>query len=158
LSVGDNGRGYLAQYYDTGLVLPEILDRQIISNQEIERLTRAVSIVTITRTVPRRLGGDASQEELALDKKRSRRMLHALMQSLSSWGSRNQKFPLDDEIRLIGVHLNWETFKPAHLVTIQNRMTYVATYSIRMEDTKWGRSAVMRLENEYKWVSYALRD
>jgi hypothetical protein len=54
--------------------------------------------------------------------------------------------------------LNWETFKPAHLVTIQNRMTYVATYSIRMEDTKWGRSAVMRLENEYKWVDYALRD
>jgi hypothetical protein len=154
---GDSGKGYLENWYDSGIALPSYLDRKIITDHEIERLTRVFSIVRITGSIVGRLGPDAGAEELALDKRRSRRVSHALEQSLRGWQVRKPKVQMTEEIRLTAIHLNWEAFGPAHLTSIEGRLRLVATWAMRTDDTRWGRTAVVKLENEYKWCEYALR-
>jgi hypothetical protein len=154
-----NGRAYLETFYDSGIVLPDYIDRRQITYHEVDRIERAFSIVVYAGSIPRRLGQEAEPDELALDKKRAKRVAHALIQSSRGWQTRGEpKMLTDENIRLLGVHLNWEAFGPAHMTTVKERLRVVATYAIKQDDLRWGRSAVTRLENELKWVSYALRD
>lgn len=153
-----NGRAYLGRFYDPALELPDYLDRRVITERELDRIQRAFSIVWITSQIPRRLGGDAGRDELALDKKRAKRVMHALVQSYKGWQTREPKRLESEEIRIAGANLQWEAFGPAHHTSVLARMRLVATYAIKADDHKWGRSAVTRLENEIRWVSYALRD
>lgn len=154
-----NGRAYVERFYDSGIVLPEYIDRRQITYNEIDRIARAFAIIAYAGQIPRRLGNDATDEELSLDKKRAKRVAHALIQSSKGWQVRSEpKIVNDEEIRLLAIHLNWEAFGPAHLTTVQGRMRVVATYAVKQDDFRWGRSALTKLENELKWVSYALRD
>jgi hypothetical protein len=68
------------------------------------------------------------------------------------------QLPLDDEIRVEGAQLDWKEFETAHLNVVQERLRSVATWAIRNQEHRWGRSAVVRLENEINWLTYALRD
>lgn len=153
--VGDNG--FIERYFDSGLTLPSHLDRGIISKQEVERILRRLSIVTLAEAIPRRLGADAGPRELADDKQRARRVRYALEKSLGSWDRRHSRLPLDDEIRLNAVHLIWEAWGPSHLTEILGSMRFVATYAVRFDDVKWSNQALHRLDNEHRWVDYALR-
>jgi hypothetical protein len=65
---------------------------------EAARIARALALVRVTGSIPRRLGIDATDEELAIDKKRARRTAWALQQSLGCWGKKLKIKP-DEEIR-----------------------------------------------------------
>jgi hypothetical protein len=150
--------GYLEQYHDAELELPEIPGRETLEAAEVERISRALAVVLYTSTIPRRLGGDATDQDLIMDKKHARRAAHALRQSLLGWTKKVVMPTIDDEIRREGAQLMWVPFRDAHLAEVQIRLRVVATWAVRSGDARWGKSAVTNLSNELRWVEYALRD
>lgn len=152
------GNGYLERYYDSGLELPKSVTQESLIQGEVDRISNALAIVVYAATIPRRLGGDADDRMLAADMKRTRRVGHALKQSVQGWVKKVPQLDLTDEVRIAGAQLDWKTFEEAHLAEIQVRMRLVSTWSIRHESHRWGKSAIVHLENELNWFTYALRD
>lgn len=150
--------GYLERWYDAELALPEGATPATLTAGEVARIGRALSIVVVAGTIPRRLGGDADDDQLALDRKRARRTGHALRQALGGWVKRVPQLQLDDEIRRLGAQLDWESFGTSHRNEIKARLALCATFAIQANEKRWGKSAVVNLENELNWFTYALRD
>ena len=149
---------YLARHYDPELDVSAIGSREEVELRQVERISRALSVVILAGTTPRRLGGDATDDELALDKKRARRAGHALGQSLKQWTKRRQQLPLDDKVRMEGAQISWEVWSSTHVNALEKELRCAATYALRSDEERWGKSAVVRLENELKWLQIALRD
>jgi hypothetical protein len=151
---------YLERFYDPGLELPEPpLVREHIEAGEVERIQRALAVVVVAGTIPRRLGGDATADELAQDKKRCRRVSHALSNSIYAWTKKRAAMPeVEDEIRIKGAQLNWTTFKDEHVAELMVRQRLLATWAVRNEERRWGKTAIVHLENELNWFLWALRD
>jgi hypothetical protein len=150
--------GYLSRYYDPALELPETGAREEWERRQIERLERALSVVIMAGTIPRRLGGDANDDELALDRRRAKRAGHALSQSLKGWTKNKPNLPLNDDVRMAGAQIVWETWRDAHLSDLNLQLRSVTTWAIKHDELDWGKSAVVKLENEINWVGYALRE
>jgi len=149
---------YLGRYYDPALDISEIVNREELERRQIERLVYALAVAGIAGAIPRRLGGDATPEELAIDKKRARRVCHVLSQSLKQWTKKIPKLPIDNSIRNEGATIIWPEWRDAHLATVAGERRIVATFAVQREDEKWGKAAIVRLDNEYGWMNYALRD
>jgi hypothetical protein len=150
--------GFVERYFDPGLRLSNSVSKASLVSGEIERLTSALAVIIVVESIPRRLGGNATDEELALDKKRSRRVIHALNQSLSGWSKKQPKIKLTPETERDGAQLEWEQFYPEHMTQLNSELRIVSTWSIQNDEARWGRSAVVNLENEMRWLRYALRD
>lgn len=150
--------GLLAAAYDPDLELPEDVTREGIVSFEIERISKALAVVVFASTMPRRLGAEASDEEMKLEKQRCRRTAHALQGSLKGWERGLTTLPQSDEIRTLGARLEWFEFRDAHLAELAARMRLAATWALRAEEHKWGKSAMVRYQNEINWMTYALRD
>lgn len=151
--------GFLAVYFDAGLSIPDDLDLVKIRAEEISRLSECLAKVIYASSISRRLGGDASREELALDKKRARRASWALKQSLIQWsGAKLPALPSTDEVRQAGAQLIWESFREQHFTHLNERLRTVATWGILQGEQVAAKKCVVKLNNEANWVSYALRD
>lgn len=148
---------FLQRFFDPELQ-PKVESREELEEKEIERISAALSVVIITGSIPRRLGGDASDEELALDKKRAKRVGHALAQALRGWTKKQAQLSGNGDLRRIAAQLEWPEWRQAHEVEIRNRLNLVATWGILRSEERWAKSAVVKLENELNWVGYALRD
>lgn len=156
-SSGPVRAGYLAAYYDPGLELPRGLTVATIVADECERISSALAIVLFASTIPRRLGGDASSDELAEDKKRCRRVAHALRQAYRGWDMRSPSLNDSEDVRQAGAQLVWSDFGTRHLTRLNSRLVLSATFAIRAGEDRWGKSAVTNYRNERNWVEYALR-
>lgn len=154
------GRGpaFLSRWYDAGLEIPEGITVEQLAQEERERISIAIATVLYASTIPRRLGGDSADNELASDKKRCRRVGHALRQAYRGWDKKQPSVSTSDEIRQAGAQLVWEEFKQGHLSVLVMRETRAATFAVRTMNERWGRSALTNLENERNWLTYALRD
>jgi len=150
--------GFVERWYDAGLAIPNAITRDSLVSSEIERITTALTLVIVVGSIPRRLGGEATDSELALDKKRAKRVNWVLEQSLSGWTKKRAKIQITAEIQREGAQLEWGQFIPAHLTQLNSELALVATWAIQNEETRWGRSAVVNLENEIRWLLYAMRD
>jgi hypothetical protein len=147
--------GYLERHFDPGIKLPRAATRESLERRQVDRISRALAVVTVAYEIPRRLGQDASSAELAEDKKRARRCAHALANALDPWGK--SKLKETDEIRREAAQLLWVSFAEAHLSGVKTELAILSTWAVRNDERRWGRSAVVRLENEIRWVDYALR-
>lgn len=149
---------YIAGHLDLKLTVRATDSAAAIQTQEIERLQQLVAVMTAAATHPRRLGGDATAEELALDKKRAKRVLYIAEKCLSMWGGEPAPF---DEATRIAATLRWEDWWSEHERRIQQRQRYIATwchrYGDQNGDIKWTNQALTRLTSELKWLVYALR-
>lgn len=148
---------YLARHYDPALVVEEIGPRKTLEAGEVERLQRAMTVVLCAGSIPRRIG-DASDAELALDKKRSRRVLHALNQSYRGWTNKAPKLKATPEIKSEGAVINWTAWREEHLTIVRHRLRVLTTWAVRAEEEAWGKQCVVKLENEIGWIEYSLRD
>jgi hypothetical protein len=149
---------FLSRFYDPALDISGIGSREELERRQLDRISRALSVAILAGTTPRRLGGDATDEELALDKKRARRAGHGLGQALKQWTKRKIDLPLDGDVRSEGAMLSWSTWKDRHLSALQYELRLVATWAVQKEEETWGKSAIVKLENELKWTDYAFRD
>lgn len=152
-----NRSTYLSRYFDSGLKLPKIGASEDLQDRQIERISRALSVVVLAGTIPRRIGGEASSEDLAMDKKRAKRAGHALSQSLRQWRKREGKLPIDDSIRREAAQLLWPRWSEEHMSTLRSELAIVSTWAILVEQEAWGKQAVVRLDNELTWILYSMR-
>lgn len=152
---------YLGRYFDSGLEIPGDATVATIRDEELARVGRTLAVVILASTLPRRLGGDAGDTELALDKRRARRVVHVLQNVWLSWAGKKAGIRLpvtDSEINREAAQLDWERFRDVHIAGVNSRARYAATWAILHDKERWGRSAIVMYENEIKWVTYALRD
>ena len=147
--------GLLDTYQDPGLDIDLTLSIEDIVELEVERLQSDVATILVTSEIPRRLP-DANREELALDKKRARRVLHVQRQSLAAWGG-TEREPEGDE-RIIGAQLVWQEWAENHGFVVSSRIRYVATWAKKTSNLRFGKTAIVRLTQEVDWMAYALRD
>ena len=160
MSATEPRRGYLAPWYDPELVVPEGLTAATLRDGELRRIYDALLTILYAASLPRRLGGSASDEELASDKKRCRRVAHALKQAYFGWDKKGAKIPADvpDEVRQAGAQLLWTEFGQLHLAKLGSTEVLIATWATRNGEHTFGKKALTLLENERNWITYALRD
>lgn len=158
LSTNPEGRAlWIAAWLDPALEIPSGLSVEKVVEAEMRRIERAISIILYASTIPRRLGGDATREELAEDKRRCRRVAHALLQSYRGW-SKDELKPLDTEsVRQTGAQLLWESFAAEHLVEMQTRARLAVTWAVSSGETRWAKKAATNFTNEQRWFTYAMR-
>lgn len=149
---------FLQRFFDPALEPPQVESCEQLEAREIERITRSMSVTFLAGAIPRRLGAEATDAELALDARRAKRMGHALGQAVKGWTKKKVPLPLNDSLRVEGAQIVWEMWSEDHLVVIRNELRYLATWSILNDQEKWGRSCVVRLENEEGWIKHAMRD
>jgi|SRR5215471_515740 len=126
-----------------------------ITSEEVERLSKLLSVAQAAELMTRRVGPDATDAELTADKKRCRRIAHVATKLLGSWGcKRPQKFDVAREAAIV----DWPRWWQDHKIWLDNRRRYVATWSQKGGDERWAKSALVRLTNESSWIEYALRD
>lgn len=147
---------YLNRYFDPELTPPKTTIADL-TNRQVDRLTKALVVVIHAGSIPRRLGGEATDIDLALDRKRARRVGWSVKQSLNGWSKKAPKLPIDEELRIIGAQLIWSSWYEEYMTTLTNETRLVVTWSILNDEQRWGRSAVVKFENEQNWVSYAMR-
>jgi len=148
---------FLTRYFDPGLDTIKTSIKELESAQLL-RLDRALVVVIHAGSIPRRLGGEATDQDLAIDRKRARRMAWAIKQSKTGWSKRNGKMPEDPELRIEGAQLIWPEWYAAYTTTLASEATAAITWAVRNDEQRWGRSAVVKFDNELNWVSYAMRD
>jgi hypothetical protein len=148
---------FLQQFIDPSLRVTKADTPESLTGKEVERLQELHAIATASMAIPRRLGGDASDEELALDKKCGRRVAHVAEQCLKSWGTEPK--PISKNIGRAAAQVRWSRWMAEHLLYLDQRMRYVATWQYKTGgDEKWAKGALTRLANEQRWLEYALRD
>jgi hypothetical protein len=144
---------FLLVHYDAELAVGRE-QAETIAKQERERLTQALLLVQAVTQIPRRIGSEASGADLAADKRRARRVAFALKQSLEAWGGPTAgKWDLSQE----AAQLDWDSWLGEHKVKLNNRITYVSTWGVKRNHERWAKSAVVKLNNEARWLAYALR-
>jgi hypothetical protein len=127
-----------------------------IARAEVERLNKMRAVANTARVVPRRLGKDASDEELAADARTSRRIMHVAEQSIKAWGG---TMTPNGEVNREASQVVWRRWLDEHRTWLTNRMRYIATWQYQTgSDERWCKGAVVRLQNELHWLEYALRD
>jgi hypothetical protein len=146
---------FLTSYYDPNLTLIEGLTPGKITAEEQRRLSRQVAVIQAAAKIPRRLGPESAPEDMALDKKRCRRVAHALEQPLAKWGgSVNSATDINSD----AARLDWPTWTAEQRVYINNRIRYIATMGILQPgNLSWAKQAVTRLQNELQLIEYAIR-
>ena len=155
--VGTRAESTLRLYLDPGIVFPDGTTTKSLVEDEIDRITYFLILVVIANEIPRRLGGDASDPELAADKRRCRRVGWALRQSLALWGvDREPDLSCDEEMRKEGIQMIWLDYRIEHSAQVNEARRYLATWALD-RDPDWGRIAIRNLTKELNWVTYALR-
>jgi hypothetical protein len=149
---------FLHAYIDPKITVRADDSAEAITRSERERLQQLYAVALAAASHPRRLGGDAMPEELALDKKRSKRIAHAVGNLLRDWQVEPQEYP--DATKDAAI-INWLRWWSAHEQYLLARQRYIATWCHRYGDSngdiRWAKSAVTRLNNELKHLSNAMR-
>jgi hypothetical protein len=147
--------GYLDTYYDPSLVVNPAMTPDDVKTQAIERLERGVAIAACAAEHPRRLS-DATREELALDKRRSRRIKHALAQSLRGWGGEQREATQDEKVA--GAQVDWPQFVEEWETELLITLRHTATWAKKTTNLAFGKTAIVKLSQEREWLRYAMRD
>lgn len=146
---------FLDTFYDPALEVDTKMLSDEVVLRAVARLQRWVAIAGVAAEHPRRLS-DATREELAIDKKRSRRIKHALAQSLKGWGGEPRN-PTDDE-RVAGAQVDWPRCYEEWETELLGILRYTATWAKKTPNIRFGKTAIVRLAQEREWLRYAMRD
>lgn len=150
---------FMMTYIDLDLKIPEGDTREKINTAEAARVGKMLAVAITAQEMPRRLGGEASPEELANDKSMNRRIAHVASQLMVGWGTNGNGASAD--VKREAASVDWKKWIAAHETFIVNRCRYIATWQHKVGDKtseRWAKGAVTRLENELKWLRYAMRD
>lgn len=145
---------FLLALYDPAIAVGDETPNAL-RDEEYDRLILLLSVATAAAAIPRRLGADASSDELADDKKRCKRIAHVARQCLVAMGHSNaQPRSLSKE----AAQVRWEVWWERQQATLLDRQKYIACWALVHEaDSAWAKSAIVRLQNELSWLAYAMR-
>lgn len=150
---------------DAGFEPPPDWSPDSIEAQELPRLMADAMMALAAVGHPRRLGGDASREELARDKRISRKIANAYLVVLRFYGAGRgdwreliKRAAQDDEARVAGAQVRWVDWVPERLRWLEQRIGRVAAYALKRDEMTWGNHAVFRLERERELLDLAARE
>lgn len=143
----------LAGLYDPEVDIATGETKATITKAEVDRLNRLLSIAATAQELPRRLGADASDEELAADVTRCKRVGHVASQLLAAWGGKKTPVNVKQEAATV----LWGIWWADHNIWLRNRKVYIASWAMSGGDERWAKTAIVRLTNEERWLEYALR-
>ena len=124
---------------------PVDLPPEHIALRERTRLIQAGMLARCVWSMKRRLGQDATHEELANDKQISRRVEHCELKYAQMWGDE----PVNGEdLRISAAQVRWEDWLAETLSGIGARRLRIATWAIRYGYEREGRQFVHRLCQE----------
>ena len=148
---------YVAQWVDGAMAVREDSAASITA-AEVERLGKLLAIATAAQTVSRRLGTDATDDELAADKRRAKRIAHIASQLMVGWSSKVKTTHIDVSVSKQAATVDWQRWWEEHRVFLINRRMYIATWAVKSgADMKWAKSALVKITNELTWLEYAMR-
>ena len=152
---------FLEQFYNARLKVDVDLKSADLAKDEIARIQTQACMILVALDMPRRIGGDATKSELALEKRRCRRVLWVLRQEMIAWAEKDDKQiewrPITDEDRQAGAALHWEKWWAAHRKYLEQRRVWFATWGLKKPDPDYANQAVSRLSQEIQHLEYALR-
>jgi hypothetical protein len=152
---------YLAQWVDPTLEVNLRDTVKKIEKEEVDRLLHLFKLAAEAGQISRRLGSDATGEELSIDKKRCRRIAHVATQCIVAWTDKeNINLAGGSDVKQEAAVIDWPRWWDEHQVWILQRQRYIATWADKKKDDLdlWCKSAMVKLNNEMLWLSYALRD
>jgi hypothetical protein len=150
---------YLTQWVDPALEINPDDTTQKIENDEVERLLRMNAVAVAAGKIPRRIGGEATSEELASDKKRCKRIAYITLKLAAAWADKPpEKLRYKQDVTKFAAVIDWKNWWAEHQIWLNNRRRYVATMATKQEKELWGKSSIVKLTNEEAWLLYALRD
>ena len=148
---------YVAQWVDRGLTVKDDTQDSIV-RAEVQRLGELLAIAVAAQSIPRRLGKDASDEELSADKQRAKRIAHVASQLLVAWSSKVKSTTIEAGVSKQAATVDWLHWWEDHRVWLINRRKYIATWASQNDvDMKWAKSALVKITNELNWLEYAMR-
>ena len=145
----------LDRAYDPKLEVGEHT-RLALEQQEQRRLAELGLMATVAGSIPRRLGQDATSEELAADKKTARRVGYIALKCEKMWVKKKLKVDVTDEIRIAGAQIDWNSWWQLHQEFLSVRIAYLSTWALRNHEVRWGNHAVTNLQSELKWLRMIL--
>lgn len=155
------GVSFLLAYIDPAMEVPATETQEHINKVETERVVSMLTIAITAQDMPRRLGTEATPEELAADKSRNKRVAHVATQLLKGWQPGMNGNKPTENVRREAASVDWKKWLIEHETFLINRCRYVATWQHKYGDDlslHWAKAAVTRLENEGKWLKYAVRE
>lgn len=149
----------LATYQDPGLEIPGDETLEHIGQVETERLIANMALAHTASLIPRRLG-TMDRKAMAREKKICRRIEYAEEQTWRLWGSLGAVAVLKpEELKRQAAIVRWEDWGADQSTYLLNRMVYVATYAVKHPEAveRTCKRAMMILNDERRWLAYALR-
>ncbi len=150
---------FLDEYVDEELEVDEGWKSEDEQARQVGRLSRCVAVILVAHSMPRRLGGGASDEELRADKLMARRVGSRLSNSLTVWAggaldvSDDAQVP---EVKQEGAQIEWSKWWAEHRRKVEVEIYRVATTCRKLGHKREGNVMVNRLLNEIKTLDEVL--
>jgi len=144
---------YLEQWNDVSIPLDTDFNWDNYAQEQQHRLTRLACIFDHMVGFKRRMGADATREDLAIDQKMAKRMRSAAYQFAGQWGATDEEIDAYgtehyEALRREAAQVDWPKFIEEHRTYLQQNLRLVATTALRKGDIKIGNKLCNRLLNE----------
>jgi hypothetical protein len=127
---------------DWEAVGPTLVDAQAACAEYVVGWTAVYRVAWLCRQWPRRLGGDATSDELAIDKKLSNRMAHMGQDAAFRWGGEPGEWgalegdEFEPEERSAAAVLDWFEWVPAQAQAMLRDDTAMAVWALAATDAR----------------------
>jgi hypothetical protein len=134
------------------------LNRRQLIREDQSELRLLVAMCAHAQAMPRRLGADATSDELAMDKKTAKRLAHCFRQSLQAWeGKEGAKGARGKEARRLAATVRWDRLAEDRRQYLLSRFAPYATLALDTDQKRWGYHILTLLNTELGWIDYAMR-
>lgn len=151
-TTGGTMPSFLERWNDAGLEVDMGWDPSAYALTQRERISNLALMASHAAEVPRRLGQDATPEELRVDKLISRRVYTRAMSSLINWGTQEvdqgQSAAELEELHRAGAQVIWSKWWEEYRAQMEQELRLVATTALKTGHLKAGNSFCNRLLNE----------
>lgn len=157
--------GHLDVYNDPEAVVPADWSAQAIVDRELVRLATTAHVAAMCVQKRRRLGIDATSEELSEDKKRGRRIEHLCRSMFRGWRTEVESTDMVGpkpgskgwvEIQQTAATIDWDMYLDELYCELTERMRLVVTWCLRNDNKRMANRVVNRYLTELDRVSVIL--
>lgn len=149
---------YSEEFFDEEARFPEHWQgRDIIAIEQFYRLSATVQAAEMSLNMSRRLGGDATREELAADKRSARRVAHYCRQFAGAWLTEvpdtaippvPKNHRMHKSIRKLASVVEWDAFADALESELLDQCRLIVSWAYENDDKKFANRAASRLLKE----------
>lgn len=147
---------YLDPWFDPMREVDPSMTSASVTAREVERLRGQVATLLFCKDMKRRLGGNATRDDLASDKQTCKRMLHVAKQSLVAWGG-ELPGPASPTERKAGATIDWTVYVADTVAHLEARRIEVATWGKKAGEPQAAKLMCVKLTNEIEWLRFAAR-